>query len=287
MAEQQEKLLQWHAAFFAGIQIELKDEAEHLTFENEHMLGTKPLQVDVLIIKKHTERKIKKNIGRIFRKYNIVEYKSPEDYLSIDDFYKVLAYACIYKSDTGKIDEVKIEETTVTFVCSHFPRILIKHLKKQWGICLDKQEAGIYYVHDERFPIQILVTKELSEDNNLWLRSLTNDLKERASAERLIREYEGHQKDNLYSSMMEIIVRANTERFGEVRNMCNALLELMKDDLDAREQQGISKGGLKKLEDLIQKKILKNKTLEQIAEDLETDVSEIQPIYERLKAEMV
>lgn len=102
-------------------------------------------------------------------------------------------------------------------------------------------------------------------------------------AERLIREYEGHQKDNLYSSMMEIIVRANTERFGEVRNMCNALLELMKDDLDAREQQG----SMKRLEEQLRKKILKNKTLEQIAEDLETDVSEIQPIYERLKAEMV
>ena len=86
MAEK-EKLLQWHAAFFAGIQIEL-EEAEYLIFENEHMLSTKPMQVDVLIIKKNSERAIQKNIGRIFRKYNIVEYKSPEDYLSVDDFYK-------------------------------------------------------------------------------------------------------------------------------------------------------------------------------------------------------
>ena len=42
--------------------------------------------------------KIQKNIGRIFRQYNIIEYKSPEDNLDIDDFYKVYAYACIYKS---------------------------------------------------------------------------------------------------------------------------------------------------------------------------------------------
>ena len=51
-----EKMLQWHAAFFAGIQIELEEEAEYLIFENEHMLSTKPMQVDVLIIKKNSEK---------------------------------------------------------------------------------------------------------------------------------------------------------------------------------------------------------------------------------------
>lgn len=45
------KLLQWHPAFFAGIQIELKDEADNLIFEQEHQLGTKPMGIDVLIKK--------------------------------------------------------------------------------------------------------------------------------------------------------------------------------------------------------------------------------------------
>ena len=76
----EEQLLQWHSAFYAGIQIELEEEAEYLVFENEHMLGSKPMQLDVLIIKKEKERQIEKNIGRIFQTYNIVEYKSPEDY---------------------------------------------------------------------------------------------------------------------------------------------------------------------------------------------------------------
>ena len=42
-------------------------------------------------IKKNVDEPIEKNIGRIFRKHNIVEYKSPTDYLSVDDFYKVYA----------------------------------------------------------------------------------------------------------------------------------------------------------------------------------------------------
>ena len=84
--------LPWHSAFYAGIQIELEEEADKLTFENEHQLGTDPMRIDVLIIKKHTEEAIKKNIGRIFRKHNIIEYKSPEQYLSIDAFYNQIRY---------------------------------------------------------------------------------------------------------------------------------------------------------------------------------------------------
>lgn len=53
MEEYMEKeRLQWHPAFFAGMQIELKDEADNLIFENEYQLGTKPLGIDILIIKK-------------------------------------------------------------------------------------------------------------------------------------------------------------------------------------------------------------------------------------------
>lgn len=57
-------LLQWHPAFFAGIRIELEEEAEKLIFENEHQLGTKPKEIDVLIIKKNSSDRIRKNIGR-------------------------------------------------------------------------------------------------------------------------------------------------------------------------------------------------------------------------------
>ena len=65
------------SCIFAEIQIELQEDAEHLIFENEHQLGTKPKEIDVLIIKKDKGRVIRKNIGRIFRQRNIVEYKSP------------------------------------------------------------------------------------------------------------------------------------------------------------------------------------------------------------------
>ena len=85
MTQGTEEMLQWHSAFAAAIQIELEEEIGKLFFEAEHLLSKKPMQIDELIIKVKNKEKINKNIGRIFRQYNIIEYKSPEDYLSIND----------------------------------------------------------------------------------------------------------------------------------------------------------------------------------------------------------
>lgn len=53
-------------------------------------------------MKKLKETTIKKSIAKLFRNHNIIEYKAPDDYLSINDFYKVYGYACIYQSDTDQ-----------------------------------------------------------------------------------------------------------------------------------------------------------------------------------------
>ncbi len=52
--------LQWHPAFSAAFHIELNDELENLYIEEEHMLSKKPLQIDMLIIKKDKEKAVRK-----------------------------------------------------------------------------------------------------------------------------------------------------------------------------------------------------------------------------------
>lgn len=69
--------LQWHPAFGAALRITLLDEMEYLEMHEEYLLGKKPLQMDILLIKKTKEIPIQKSIGRIFRGHNIIEYKSP------------------------------------------------------------------------------------------------------------------------------------------------------------------------------------------------------------------
>ena len=51
------------------------------------------------------------------------------------------------------------------------------------------------------------------------------------------------EKNQLYQAVMEIIVKANENQLKEgKRDMCNALLELMKDELDEKREEGIKEG---------------------------------------------
>ncbi len=77
---------QWHPAFCSAMKLELKDDAEHLDYQNEYNLNTKPLQIDLLIVKKIKEVELKNQIGKLFRTHNIVEYKSPEDSLNVNTY---------------------------------------------------------------------------------------------------------------------------------------------------------------------------------------------------------
>ena len=239
---QKEKNLQWYPAFFATTQIEFREESEYLEFENEHQLSTKPMAIDILVIKNEQNRKIQKNIGRIFRKYNLIEYKSPTDYISIDTFYKVYGYACFYKADTGGADAISIEEMTITLFGRGYPRKLIKHLKEVRGCRIKKQGEGIYYVEGDLIPIQIVVGNQLSPKENLWLKGLTNELEDQEIVENLVKDYRKHSENTLYQSAMDVIVRANEEKFKEDDDMiCDALMEIIQDKLDERIQDEVDK----------------------------------------------
>ena len=98
-------------------------------------------------------------------------------------------------------------------------------------------------MYGDQIPIQILVTSQLDPSENLWLRSLTNDLHESQMAEKLIDEYQKHGKNVLYQSMMDVIVRANTQQFNrEDKKMCEALRELMEEEFEAERGKARSEG---------------------------------------------
>ena len=80
--------LQWHPAFCSALRLELLEDAENLEFTDEFQFTEKPLQIDCTVVKVKKDCKIKNEIGKIFRKHNIFEYKSPKDELNIDTFYK-------------------------------------------------------------------------------------------------------------------------------------------------------------------------------------------------------
>lgn len=284
--------LQWHSGFSAALRVELEDELDELCIEDEHMLSKKPMQIDVLVVKKKGEQPIRKNIGRIFRKHNIIEYKSPEDYLSINDFYKVYGYTCFYQSETKRVKDIPPEEITMTFICNHYPQKLLEHLKKFKGIEVEKQEAGLYYLLGDSFPIQLVIVKELSKEENYWLQNLRCNLKTGEEIREVVRRYEQVKHKAYYSDVMNLIVRANQKQMEEEKNMCEALNELFAEELKEADlrgrkegrKEGRSVGQIEKLKELVQKKLAKNQSIEKIADDLVEDVEVIRKIVKELNA---
>ena len=234
--------LQWHPAFGAALRITLQDEMQYLEMHEEYLLSKKPLQMDILIIKKLRDVQIKKTIGRIFRKHNIIEYKSPDDSLSVNDFYKVYGYACIYQSNTDRIKEIDPEDMTLTFVCSHYPREFLKHLERVRGMHTEYQGGGIYYLKGDPIPMQLLITPRMSDEENYWIQSMRTDLRAGEEIRKLMREYEKHRKSKDYTAVMNLITRANWEQMEVEKMMCDALNELFAEELKEADNKGRTEG---------------------------------------------
>lgn len=250
--QKKEEYLKWHPAFYAGMQIELKEEADNLIFENEHQLGTKTLEIDILIIKKDAGIPIQKNIGKIFRKYNIVEYKGPGDYLSIDDFYKVYAYASLFKAGAEQEDGIKTSEITITFISKHYPYKLEKYLAKHRNYHFVKSGKGIYQIAGNEFAMQLIVTSRISREENLWIWGINNSVDDVIAA-KLVSEYKENRNNQHYESVMDIIVRANERVFKGDRRMCKALEEIMEERIVEREEKARREARVEaKIEDILE-----------------------------------
>ncbi|MGL5438105.1 MAG: 3-isopropylmalate dehydrogenase [Lachnospiraceae bacterium] len=223
------------------MQIELSD-TKGLQFLKEYNLTEKPLQIDSLVLKLEPGCEVSKSIGRIFRRYNIIEYKSPGDYISVNDYYKVLGYTCIYQSNTETVQAIKPEELTITLIANHYPRVLMEHLKVQYGAEIDLMFPGIYYLKGLMFPVQIIITGKLSPGEYIWLSRLRMNLKVAEDIRPLAEAYKGKEKHPHYEAVMNLIIRANYQQYEEGKYMCEALRELFADELQEREEKGLTQG---------------------------------------------
>ncbi len=229
--------IQWHPGFVAAMNLELVENRIDLTYEKEYNLSTKPLEIDLLVIKKEPGVQIVNEIGKMFRGHNIVEYKSPEDHLDIDVFYKAGAYGSLYKAFGETVDERAADDITVTIIRDAKPEGLFQYFDRH-GIRVTNPYAGIYHVLDSvLFPTQIVIGKELEQKNHAWLRALSDRLQKQEMLELLERISRITQKFDreLADSVLEVSIRANRQIVDELKGgdgMCKALLEIMEPEID-------------------------------------------------------
>ena len=99
--------IEYHYGFYGAVHVEYETRRVKMEYLQEHELGDEPVRMDMLIIKRDTT-KLTDPVGSFFRMHNVLEYKSPEDNLSIDDFYKAQGYALLYKGLGKRVNEIPI-----------------------------------------------------------------------------------------------------------------------------------------------------------------------------------
>jgi hypothetical protein len=216
----------WHTMFYGALELIL--DSKLFSYDFEHELTKEPLQIDAIIVKKLRDVESAVKIAKLFLRYNIIEFKGPGDYISIEDFYKVLAYAFLYRST---IKTASIREMTLTFVEKHYPMKLIKHLEEELNYRVEMKWPGIYYAFSGLFPfpIQLIVTKGLEDEENIWLRHLDKGLGVEELSEVLHAVYDDEKRE-AHTRYIKPLAQANMATVQEMSKMAELTFDEFMED---------------------------------------------------------
>lgn len=227
--------IDWHSGFVSAMKLELVENEKDLTYYEEHPIANRSQRIDLLIIRNEKASKITNPIGALFTRFNVCEYKSPEQSLTYGDFYKVLSYTGLQLCETYD-KRFKARDYTMTFVREPHPYGLFKNLRKD-GFDILQERPGIYRISNNLpFKTQVIITKEIPPEMRSWLKCLTkrgtsDNLECIINNTRTLEERNKQHADNI----MNIFTAANMglvdQMIKEEPTMCQAVNELFADEI--------------------------------------------------------
>jgi hypothetical protein len=123
---------------------------------------------------------------------------------------------------------------SVTVVVTRHPRKLLAFLDKQYAV--QHAQPGIYLIEGDTCPAQVIVSEELSEEDNLWLNSLRHDL----TAARLEQVVVSKEQELPMDAYFQVIGDANAEAMEELYMRKNGVILTEKLDAYFTEKYGPS-----------------------------------------------
>lgn len=168
--------------------------------------------------------------------------------MGIDAFYKVIGYASLYKVSSDNENGYRMEDITITLVRQRYPAKLVTYLKENDCI-VEKVFPGIYYVSGNvLFTVQIIVSKDLGKEENIWLHSLQDNISKEAYHHLIdtVESLEEKQKELYGDAVLQVVTAANKAKIKvwkeETKMTCEALEEIMAPELAAKELKGRLEG---------------------------------------------
>lgn len=246
----------FHHGFYAAMKVEYDLIKAPVTYDQEKELGEDPVRLDFLIIKKEDASQLTDPIGKFFKKVNLFEYKSPEDGLTIDDFYKAQGYGLIYKGFDRTVNELPIEQMTLTLVRHVYPRELIKTLTES-GFEISEAYPGIYRIDGKiSIPVQLVVSSQLADGTYEGLKLLAKggtkqDIVE--YVEKAIASGDENIKSNA-GTVVGVCLSVNKDLAEEIKedeHMEETVKEIFKEDFEKAEATGEARGTEKMVENML------------------------------------
>ena len=133
-----------------------------------------------------------------------------------------------------------------------------------------ESERGKIFWH-EAFPVQILESKRLSPDSNMFLRNLRSKL----SAEDFSKTIQFGREHNLLSNKsmyLDRLIRANVDAFREAMNMTETVKEIF---LEGAEQYGWLNEKFVDKKETAKKMLMRGYSVEEVADILELSIETV------------
>ncbi|MBQ9438173.1 MAG: hypothetical protein IJU50_07550 [Lachnospiraceae bacterium] len=147
----------WHSWFYILLNIALhRFRKDNVKVLREVVLGAMPPRADFVVVEEDDVIDLGLAVFSFFRKYNILEFKSPDDELSESVLWKAVGYTGFFISHY----KAPAKAITLTLIRGAKP---VKLFKKLGGCVKADAVKGIYHIGNWKvdFPIQVVVTAEL------------------------------------------------------------------------------------------------------------------------------
>ena len=164
--EEEKKKLDYHGAMEAALKSMYDDAYDSMVTQSGKKLGEEVPYLDLLILKKDPSLRLNDEIGSFFKENNVIENKGYTDGISINDVFKVQAYAGMYMVLDRKVDEIPWETVTVTVIQFKYPRAAFQRLMEMGCVIKERVQGSVWEVSGPpvMFPFQVVNAVNLGEE---------------------------------------------------------------------------------------------------------------------------
>ena len=232
----------WHREFEDALQLDVESWKNGSWVIREYTIGEDAPRIDFIVVSGDKLPDDVKEVFRIFRQKNVIEFKGPGDRITRETIRKVIGYVNFYIGTAKPEEGVKADNVTASIFTSDGNDRLFDELEEE-GILEKTDNAKIYRVKGVTdIPFQIVVSGELQGKEYAAYRVLRNKVDEK-DVEFLLDELRNNADPDLRERLRRILnlvelknAGAVAEKIKEDDNMRDVFMEILKPQIDEHDR---------------------------------------------------